>query len=1651
MAEESAKWTRLLAVYERELAVEGPPARRARLLYAAARILDERLGQRREALRRYDEALRDDPRLLPARRALKRLYRQMGQPEMLARMLTEEAELAGSGLERARCLWQRGQVLEALGLHDEAAHAYQDALDDVPSFLPALYSLEPRLRGAQDWGRLSRLLREAAATTGDPQERASLLRSLGGLLEGPLDDPQAALDAYREAVELAPHDVEALATLEQLARRMERWEDLAAVLDHEAALSEHGPSAATALLEAARVRLERLDDPASARVTLRRALELDGRHRASLELLATLLDPEEEQEELAEVLGAWALAEPDAAERADLLSRQAVLLEARGRHAASILALEATLAAYPLHQAALQALGAHYREHGDYAALCQLQLAEARATEDLDLRAQGLLRAAELLDEELGDPILAVAVLREALETGPGRLAVVRELRRLLARAERWSELADILEREAERSLEPSQAVGHWLELARVREDHLDDPVGAATALRCLLELQADHRGALEALARLCRHLRRWEELVGALLASAELTDDTRAVAATLCEAGRVRGEELGDVEGARELYTRAARVNPAYVPALQALGRLLSAAGDWDELLAMHRRCLDVVEVPGARAGLHKRIGLLLWRRLGQPEAAASEFRAALVEQPNDLTALKSLEELARASGNDEDLADILALQSAAATDASTRAHLLARRGGVLERSPEGRDEAAEAYQQAIQEDPGYLPAYRSLLRLRALAGRWDSVAELLGALLLVEEDPAQRILLLLRLATLQERELGQAAAAVQTRRRALAQDPGHAGVLRALEEGLRMSGEPAALAEVLAARARTLDDPAAAGAYLAESARRTQEAYDAQAQGEREAPAFEALFHELMRKRGWDREGLQRLEGILFERQDPERLEQFYERALPRVADAETRRDVVLRRAELLEDLGRHEEARALYEGAVADSEHDLPALKGLQRVLLLTDDRLALLRALEQEGHMALAGERVVPSLLAAGQSWQSLDEPAQALRVYELALRLHPDGLETLHRLEGLLREQGQLARLAPILVSVLDELTTDPARLEARLRLAADAEGRDDLHVARTHLAAALDADATSLRARHAQARVLERLGELEAAASDWLLVAEHTDVPAPALLEARLALGRLWGVVLGRARRAIEVLEQVLELEPEHAEALETLQQVLAREGRWEQFEDIVERRLRLLPAEEGVALRLEWARLEEEERGDRVKAYRLLQAARAEDPTATEPVRQLGRILWEDEAWDTLRELFLEYADGLGPRDLGRAVPFLVQLGDLYRESYSTVADAVVLYERALEIDPDLQDVRRNLASLYARQAETLEQAVAQHLYILDEDPLALPSLRALFNLFERLRAYDRAFAVGGVLEYLGLLAQEDRVGMEEYRTRSLREARRSLSERERAMVVVEPAEGEPLGSWFKLAGRVVHKVFPCDLKAEGVLRGHRVSPRSQDPVLHHCARLGVSLGAKNFRLYRVPEAAADLRIATADPPALVVSEEALDVWSLAQRRYHLARAVASLRDGLHLVPTLGAARTAAFVVASARLEDGGVEAPDVDEGEVHKVAQALAQAMPRRLRRPVAELARLVCTASVPLTEQIRRVTLSLERAGLFFSGDVAVVLRELAGPPPELEDEDSTLAWLRQERGALELIRWALSDRYAELRRAVGMAVD
>ncbi|MBM4321076.1 MAG: tetratricopeptide repeat protein, partial [Deltaproteobacteria bacterium] len=545
----AGRWSRLLERYEAELGQQQDRNQRLRLLLAAARLLEEKLGRPEEALPRLEEALRLDAGFSPARRALKRLHREAGRLELLAGQLAAEVQAVSGSLKRAQLHWERGQTFDALGDEPSARQAYTDALAEAPGFLPALYALEPLLARAGEWTELARRLEQVIPRCSEPADQAALLTALGRLREEQLDDPEGSFEAYALAVDVFPQEVEALAALERLCRRLGRWADLARVLEKEAALSEGGPSGAATMLEVARIRLDLLADPAAARLALEEAVALDPLHRPSLEALASLLGAPADRPLLAEVLGRWAGVESEPRERADLLTRQGLLLLELGEEEQAVAALEEAVHSHSTHLPALQALGECYRRRGSWRSLARLQLEEGRSQADPELKARALLRAAEILERQLGDSEAALAALHEALATGPGRLAALRELSRLLGRLGRWAELAQVLAREAERATDPEQSVLHLLELSRVSEERLDDLDGAVQVLEAVLRLEPGHLPALERLAPLYRRQERWAELVATLLEAAEQLGDPRAVVALLADAARTAEEGLGDAE----------------------------------------------------------------------------------------------------------------------------------------------------------------------------------------------------------------------------------------------------------------------------------------------------------------------------------------------------------------------------------------------------------------------------------------------------------------------------------------------------------------------------------------------------------------------------------------------------------------------------------------------------------------------------------------------------------------------------------------------------------------------------------------------------------------------------------------------------------------------------------------------------------------------------------------------------------------------------------------------------------------------------------------------------------------------------------------------------------------------------------------------
>src|SRR5688500_2754956 len=155
---------------------------------------------------------------------------------------------------------------------------------------------------------------------------------------------------------------------------------------------------------------------------------------------------------------------------------------------------------------------------GRYQELVKSYLAEAEEASDDVYKGSMLLRASEMEVRYGGSGInleQAIDRVEQAVRLDATNARASRLLEHLYRRAERWEELARVLERLADRSEQPRERVAAGTRLARVYSQHLDDKERAAGAYDRVLRDEPGNAEATGFLSDFYASENRWAELVG--------------------------------------------------------------------------------------------------------------------------------------------------------------------------------------------------------------------------------------------------------------------------------------------------------------------------------------------------------------------------------------------------------------------------------------------------------------------------------------------------------------------------------------------------------------------------------------------------------------------------------------------------------------------------------------------------------------------------------------------------------------------------------------------------------------------------------------------------------------------------------------------------------------------------------------------------------------------------------------------------------------------------------------------------------------------------------------------------------------------------------------------------------------------------------
>ena len=494
-------------------------------------------------------------------------------------------------------------------------------------------------------GQAYRLLAEAHEKKGDPLAAAAALAAFaaaddigtspgaradafyraGELYRRRAGNAEAAVKCLETALELVPDHLPALDALELLERDLGDLDRVATILGRKIATSARQPSRQKALLCRLATLQEQLLRPDVARMTLLRALELDGEYRPALRALADLARARGDRAELADTLAR--MAAPGADDGDSGRERVTAAIELAG-----LVTSDEELGAW--RERALSLCDALTDGAGaGHAALLE---AAARLRQDVppEPTISGAARAEAEVARAAGDLDRARAVLEQAAAGNDPR--VLRELADVCAEQDDWEACARWLDAlatalaDSERPLFGHRRAEILLELADVYYDRVGDLVKARAAMRAaalahgqssrrdstlrLLAAEAssneDHTEAAQALADIASERRTPADVLSLAVAWQRAGFDQRAITSLeeVQASGRLSDEAAMLLfalyqERRRKLdLAQALERNALGVPPNEARARLTDALGLYRDALG---DAVGAARIEAALAGL--------------------------------------------------------------------------------------------------------------------------------------------------------------------------------------------------------------------------------------------------------------------------------------------------------------------------------------------------------------------------------------------------------------------------------------------------------------------------------------------------------------------------------------------------------------------------------------------------------------------------------------------------------------------------------------------------------------------------------------------------------------------------------------------------------------------------------------------------------------------------------------------------------------------------------------------------------------------------------------------------------------------------------------------------------------------------------------
>lgn len=806
----------LSEILERRVVLEDSDERRAELYYRLAllqiRDFEEPprgLASLRLALEQFpehDAAAEELEKLTNVRELfeeaaeiLENVYRTRGRTDKLAELYEKRVGFAETPGERIEMRRNLARVLED-DCQDPAAaqrvlqQGLQDDLEDSILF----DELERLASETGNWEGAAAALHDALsrASHSMPEVTGQLWLRLASWYREHVGDRDAAEKALTLALQAEPENDEVLVLLEQLQEEQGRELELIETLRRRAKL-QLDDEAREELYRRAKQLADSLGNQQLAEAVLREVLEYDDTNRWALSDLTELRKEKGDYEETYSLL----VKRSELAADGELVRqlRQEAALLARDQLGDGPRAIDLFVQLFEDHPTDSDVSGALrglYEAENRFEDLARLLERLIEMAESVEERSRLRLELARLNQEKFEALDSAVELLTAILDDDEGNAEAVVALSELYEQTHRDAELADLLSRQIEAAKDRGDGEAELrfqVRLGEICDSRLGDRARAIETYQAVLDREPEHRGALEALARLHQSAEEHAEAASVIERLLALNEGEEAVRLALVLAEEY--EKLDDHHGVARALERGLSIDATNADLNARLKEAYRNNGEWEKLAEHLANEAEAAADAADKVALYREAAQIHAEKRADHSAAADLLERASQVMPDDRDLLLQLCDAYNACGRGKSAAE--ALERIVESYGGKRSKELA---GIHRRLADAYLAEGDA-QRALQEldkafriEPGNVLVLKKLGEVAIDTGDAKKAQQMYRALLLQklgEDSPITKAEVFFRLGQVHE-QLGEKSKAIQMLDRAIQTD-GAFGEAKTLLEKLR------------------------------------------------------------------------------------------------------------------------------------------------------------------------------------------------------------------------------------------------------------------------------------------------------------------------------------------------------------------------------------------------------------------------------------------------------------------------------------------------------------------------------------------------------------------------------------------------------------------------------------------------------------------------------------------------------------------------------------------------------------------------------------------------------------------------------------------------------------------------------------------